>query len=237
MARSLISTARDILRPVLDLVYPTRCGGCGGHGDVLCRACRQSLIALEGPFVCPVCGMWTGSEAVCGKCIAYPRYFEKGFYGFSFEGAMREAVHAFKFRGRIDVGRALARMAGAGGVRSLAGAVDGIVPVPVTEKRLKERGFNQSFIIAEELSRSLGAPVDCETLVKVKGTEDQYTLSKKDRRKNIRGAFSATRRLAGLRLLVVDDLYTTGNTAREACRTLLRARARTVYFFALARTQ
>ena len=149
---------------------------------------------------------------------------------------MREAIHAFKFNDRIDVGRALACMAGAGAVSALRGAVDSIVPVPVTEKRLKARGFNQSFIIAEELSQLLGAPVDCETLIKVRQTADQYTLSKKDRKKNIKGAFSTTRRVAGLSFLVVDDLYTTGNTAQEACRTLSAAGARTIYFFALART-
>ncbi len=71
---------------------------------------------------------------------------------------MREAIHAFKFRGRIDVGRMLARMAGAGSVSALTGAIDAILPMPVTEKRLKERGFNQSFIIAEELSRLSARP-------------------------------------------------------------------------------
>lgn len=232
----MISTAREILKPVLDLVYPTHCGGCGGHGEILCSACRQSLVSLDPPFVCPICGMRTGTEGLCGECISQRTYFEKGFYGFSFEGAMREAIHAFKFRGRTDVGRMLARIAGGGAVSALTGAIDAIVPMPVTERRLKARGFNQSFIIAEELSRSLGAPVDCESLVKVRQTEDQYTLSKKERKRNIRGAFSAAAGVAGLRLLVVDDLYTTGNTAREACRALLRAKTRTIYFFALART-
>jgi ComF family protein len=232
----LISTAREILKPVLELVYPTYCGGCGKQGDVLCRSCRQSLIPLDGPLVCPVCGMRTGSEALCGGCISHPIFFERGFYGFSFEGALREAVHAFKFKGRIDVGRALAREALPRAAACLANCVDAIVPVPVTERRLKARGFNQSFIIAEELSAALAAPVDCATLAKVRETEDQYTLSKKERKKNIRGAFSARRRVTGMRLLVVDDLYTTGNTAREAARTLVRAGAGRVYFFALGRT-
>ena len=237
MARSLISTVREILKSVLELVYPVYCGGCGGEGEVLCHACRQSFITLESPFVCPSCGRWTGSDALCGGCITNPPYFTRGFYVFSFEGPLREAVHAFKFGGRIDVGRALMHM-GREKIASFADAFDLVIPVPLTSMRLKKRGFNQSFIIAGEISRITGAPVDCETLVKVKETEDQYMLSKAERKRNIRGAFSLknARPLAGKRLLLVDDLYTTGNTAREACRTLLRAKARQVLFFALART-
>ncbi len=119
-----------------------------------------------------------------------------------------------------------------------AGAFDVVIPVPVTSTRLKKRGFNQSFIIAGEISRITGAPVNYWTLVKVKETEDQYMLSKEERKRNIRGAFSLkdARSLAGKRLLLVDDLYTTGNTAREACRTLLRTKAKQILFFALART-
>ena len=77
---------------------------------MLCLACRRSFIALDSPFVCPRCGRWTGSDAVCGGCIAHPPHFTRGFYAFSFEGPLREAIHAFKFGGRIDVGRALMRM-------------------------------------------------------------------------------------------------------------------------------
>ncbi len=204
---------------------------------MLCHACMQSFIALESPFVCPSCGRRTGSDALCGGCITHPPYFTRGFYMFSFEGPLREALHAFKFGGRIDVGRALMRM-GRTRIASHAGAFDVVIPVPVTSTRLKQRGFNQSFIIADEISRMTDAPVDYGTLVKAKETEDQYMLSKEERKRNIRGAFSLkdAHSLAGKRLLLVDDLYTTGNTAREACRTLLRTRARQVLFFALART-
>ena len=204
---------------------------------MLCHACRQSFITLETPFVCPSCGRWTGSDALCGGCIANPPNFTRGFYVFSFEGPLREAVHAFKFGGRIDVGKALMHM-GRETIAAHASAFDVAIPIPVTEKRLKKRGFNQSFIIAEEISRMTGAPVDSGTLVKVKETEDQYLLSKVERKRNIRGAFALidARHLAGRRLLLVDDLYTTGNTAREACRTLLRTGAKEVLFFALART-
>lgn len=228
---------RASIKSALELIYPVYCGGCGRQGEVLCSACRQSFIALESPFVCPVCGRWTGSVAVCGACTTHPPYFTRGFYLFSFEGPLREAVHAFKFGGRIDVGKALMNM-GRERIASSAAAFDVIVPIPVTDRRLKQRGFNQSYIMAEEISRMTGAPVDCETLVKVKETADQYKLSKEERERNIRRAFSLKdgRSFKGKRLLLVDDLYTTGNTAAEACRMLRRTKAEEILFFALART-
>ncbi len=123
-------------------------------------------------------------------------------------------------------------------VTALSGLVDYIVPMPVSMKRLKERGFNQSYIIAEELSRKMGTPVLHSALCKVKETRDQYTLSKEERRKNVKDAFAVTDvgSVRGKRLLLVDDLFTTGHTAAEAARALSRSGVREVRFFALART-
>jgi competence protein ComFC len=124
-------------------------------------------------------------------------------------------------------------------ISSFSDAFDIIVPLPVTEKRLKSRGFNQSFIICEEISRMTGKPIDFSTLRKLKETRDQYALSKKERKGNVAGAFGlegTTKNLEGERLLLVDDLFTTGSTASEAARTLSRAKPESVLFFALART-
>jgi ComF family protein len=229
---------RAVVGPVYDLLYPTTCGGCGREGHVFCPSCAEAVMPLDSSSVCPVCGRWTGSPAICGACTLDPLPFERGYYGFSFRGPFREAIHAFKFGGRKDVGRTLARMA-AGRLPPLAGAFDVVVPVPVTAGRLKERGFNQSFIVAEEIARLSGASLDYTTLRKVRETKDQYTLSRTDRRRDIRGAFSLHddgRAVRGRRLLVVDDLATTLATAREAARTLRRAHPAGILFFALAKT-
>lgn len=150
---------------------------------------------------------------------------------------MREAVHAFKFRGRKDVGRAIVRCL-TGRLARCADAFDIIVPMPVTEKRLKDRGFNQTFIISEEISRITQKPIEYGTLRKTRETLDQLSLSREERRKNIRGAFSCTGKngVKGKRMLLVDDLFTTGSTAREACKALLSLGPKEVLFFALART-
>ena len=230
--------ARDVLKPVLELVYPTYCGGCGRQGDVLCRACLDSFCPVDRIGTCPVCGGWTGAAVECGACIIDPAFFERGHFGYLFEGPVREALHAFKFRGRKDVGRALVQTL-EDLITFMASDFDLIVPMPVTEKRLRARGFNQSFIVSEEISRITGKPVDHHTLRKTRETQDQYTLPKKERQKNLVRAFSiegSGEALKGKRVLLVDDLYTTGNTAREASKTIARAKTGAILFFALART-
>jgi competence protein ComFC len=237
-ARNLISTARSALASVFELIYPSSCGGCGTEGSVLCKTCIDSFVVVEPQCACPICGRWLGAPLECGPCGASKeKYFSRGLYGFHFDGMLREAIHCFKFQGRKDVGRALVRLVEPS-IWALAGSVDVIVPLPVTERRLKERGFNQSFIIAEEIGRKTGKPIDYWTLFKTRETRDQYTLTKEERKKNIKGAFAVRKgdHLSGKTVLLVDDLYTTGNTAQEACRTLSRGGVEKIIFFALART-
>jgi ComF family protein len=233
----LINLAREAFASVLEIVYPMYCGGCGRQGDVLCDACRESFIAIDTGGVCPVCGRWIGKRLKCGECISHPKYFEQAYYGFSFEGPAREAMHAFKFEGRKDVGRAMVR-ACEEKIRSFSSDFDLIVPLPVTERRLKKRGFNQSFIISEEISRITGTTINYWSLAKVKETQDQYTLSKEERKRNIKGVFETRKNtgMKGKRILLVDDLYTTGSTVQEASKALLRVKPETILVFALART-
>lgn len=174
---------------------------------------------------------------MCGECIGGNRGFREGSYGFYFENRLRDALHAFKFQNRKDVGRYLISLIRER-VAVLSGKIDAIVPIPVTERRLKERGFNQSFIISEEISRITTRPVEHGALVKIKETSDQFSLSKEERRKNVKGVFAVTNpaAVAGRRILLVDDLFTTGYTVREAATILLREKAESVCVFALART-
>ncbi len=124
-------------------------------------------------------------------------------------------------------------------IGQFADEFDVLIPLPVTDKRLTKRGFNQCFVMCEEMSRLTGKPIEHGSLRKVRETADQFTLSRADRKRNVRGAFSVTKdggRLKGKRLLLVDDLYTTGNTAREAAKALQPLKPAEILFFALART-
>lgn len=146
-------------------------------------------------------------------------------------------MHAFKFNGRKDIGRSLVFLSKEK-ILSFADTFDCIVPVPVTGKRLKERGFNQSFIIAEEIAKITGREIEHAVLLKTKNTKDQYSLTREERRRNVKGVFAIQHRerIKGKRILLVDDLFTTGYTAHEAAVTLSRSHAGEIQFFALART-
>ena len=221
----------------MNLIYPLRCGGCDTLGFTLCPECIDSFFPVEEETSCPICGMPVGIRKVCGRCIDEKNLFQEGLYGFYYENRLRDAIHSFKFSGRKDVGRHLVGLVEKK-ITSFSPRFDCIIPLPVTEKRLRERGFNQSFILAEEISRMTGKPIHHSILCKTKETKDQYTLSKDGRKKNIRGAFSLTNNanLKWKKVLLVDDLYATGQTAREATRILYRGKAESVVFFALART-
>ncbi len=237
MQSGLTGTVHDLLKTVLDIFYPLRCGGCGDRGSSLCKDCIGSFRVVDEGSSCPVCGRWIGKSIVCGGCIGEDRGFERGHYGFYFEGRLRNAMHAFKFNGRKDIGRRLVFLSKEK-ILSFADAFDCIVPVPVTEKRLKERGFNQSFIIAEEIAKLSGREIGHSVLLKKKDTRDQYSLTREERKKNVKGVFAVQDKstIKGKKVLLVDDLFTTGYTAREAAETLLRSHAGEVLFFALART-
>ncbi len=192
---------------------------------------------MEDAASCPICGRWLGKKTVCGECIEEERGFQEGHFGYYFEDRMRDAIHAFKFNGRIDAGRRLVRLL-KDSIMSFSESFDCIVPLPVTNKRLRERGFNQSFIISEEVSSITNKPLHHSVLYKTKNTRDQYSLHREDRKKNIKGVFTVKNsdKIKGKRTLLVDDLFTTGYTAREASKMLLKAGADTIILFALART-
>jgi ComF family protein len=122
--------------------------------------------------------------------------------------------------------------------KRLSERFDLIVPLPVTEGRLRERGFNQTYILSEEIARMTHKPIDCLSLIKTKETKDQYTLGREARTRNLIGVFAVRNPegIKGRRILLVDDLFTTGATASEASKALLRAKAARVEVFALART-
>lgn len=231
---SLINT---LVKNVLHIVYHHTCASCGERGDIICKACKDSFLFIDYNAVCPLCGKYVGKRILCGECMLSKRYFSEGYFGFVYDNKLREAIHTFKFKGRPEVGRELVSLIKYK-IIPLADKIDCVLPVPITETRLKERGFNQSYIISHEISKIIDRPVVDSALIKVRETKDQYSLSKDERKKNIKGAFALkdTAKIKGKRILLVDDLYTTGFTANEASLVLNRAKPKSVILFALART-
>jgi len=149
-----------------------------------------------------------------------------------YEGAAREAVHALKFANRYGIAPMMAHLLAQTAVR--AGA-DVIVPIPLHKKRRRERGYDQAVLLAQHLGRHLGVPSDPGTLLRVRATRQQALLPASERQPNVAGAFEVQRRLDGARLLLVDDVSTTGATIEAAARTLKSAGAPSVCGIVFAR--
>jgi ComF family protein len=147
-------------------------------------------------------------------------------------------VQKFKYGRKVSLGKSLGRLMTQGCEEFLREChVDLIIPVPLHAKRLRWRGFNQSLLLARQVSRLYGVPVDPFTLCRARETAPQTELSEDERRKNVRGAFatSAEKSLKGRSVLLVDDVYTSGATVNECSRVLIRDGAREVTVLTLAR--
>jgi ComF family protein len=155
-----------------------------------------------------------------------------------YEATLLDAVHLFKYHGKISAGEALGRMMARAPYDSLAtGEYSLVIPVPLHPKRLRERGFNQSLVLSRQVSNRFNIPLDFLTLRRTVHTEAQVKLSGRKRRTNVRGAFEVTDkdRIKGHRIVLIDDVYTTGSTVTECSKVLMRNGAHEVAVLTLAR--
>lgn len=223
-----------VVGPLLDLLFPPRCVVCGRVDVWLCAECTARLPWITGP-VCIRCGLPLDLPSLCPRCRETPLRLEGIRSALLFQGPLRAAIHQLKYRHARGLAGPL------GGVlarywKAYPMPVDVIVPVPLHPSRLRRRGYNQAALLARELGRRVGLAVEEGALQRVRATLSQMRLSAADRRRNVEGAFRcADGRLQGRRVLLLDDVCTTGATL-EACADALRAGgAETVWALTLAR--
>lgn len=229
---------------LLDALLPPRCLGCRAAVDRqggICAACWSGL-AFLGPPLCACCGrpfeVATPEGTVCGDCLRDPPPFEAARAGLVYDDASRPLIAAFKYHDRTPMAPLLALwMARAGG--ELLVRADVIVPVPLHWTRLFTRRFNQSAMLAAELGRISGRPVLPDALVRRRRTRPQARLARAARLRNLRGAIAVhprrAERLRGARVLLVDDVLTTGTTVDVCARVLRRGGAAAVDVLTVAR--
>jgi competence protein ComFC len=228
------SSLKPYLDALAELFFPRYCVGCSRRAsDLLCRRCFEALPRIEGPR-CERCGMPAVFETpVCEECKFIDFGFESARSSLRYEGVGEKVVHALKYRGHFEVvGRLMAPLL----VESLRGELgyEHVVPVPLHPSRFRRRGFNQAELMARGVAERLGTRVSDKIQV-VRRTRDQVLLSAAERRANVRGAFVAREPVRG-RVLLVDDVFTTGATLSECAVALKTAGAGEVRALTLCRT-
>jgi competence protein ComFC len=227
-----------MLSKILNLLFPSQCPICGASSDnhkhnPICHKCWISIERYEGPR-CSICGLPTPSQytGTCSECLKSGPPFSKILYYGVYEGALREAVHLLKFNGIKRLARPLSELLLTLPVKKCAA----IIPVPLHPGKLKKREFNQTALLGLQLSRALKIPLLLDSLKKVRETRLQTEVSGKERHTNLTRAYAVSGDISGKRLLLVDDVITTGATVRECAATLKRAGASDIEVIALARS-
>jgi ComF family protein len=230
-------------RLALDIALPTLCVACREpvHGDGVCATCWVRLSFIAPPF-CPRLGIPfiydPGPGMLSMEAIADPPAYARARAAVRYDDVARTLVHALKYQDRTDLAPAMGRwMARAG--RELLQEADVLVPVPLHWKRGWSRRYNQSGALARVIGRQTGVKLSSEALRRVRPTQQQIGLSRKERASNVQGAFkvAADRQslIHGRRVVLIDDVLTSGATADACARALLRAKAASVDVLVFAR--
>ncbi|MEP6887874.1 MAG: ComF family protein [Nitrospirales bacterium] len=241
---TLVSAARRFLHALL----PVQCANCDiALGDdpvpFFCRSCWEGIQPLHGPF-CPCCGRPFASsyalqyspDHLCGACRSNPPAYTRARSLYLYASPLREAVHLFKYNKKFGLADALGALMDRVPIETVH--TDVIIPVPLHPTRLRNREYNQSLLLADRLSRARNIPLSYDNLVRTRETAPQTELSRAVRLKNLRRAFAVRRPqdISGKRVLVIDDVFTTGTTVNECAKALRKAGASEVYVCTLART-
>lgn len=220
-------------------VLPDACPACDevtSDGEGLwCATCAAEVLELGQP-ACERCGEPGRFEVGgCPRCCAAPPPFTCAWAPFEHEGAVARAIHRFKYEDRSDLGRPLGAALGQGASLQLGRWEGTLVPIPPDEARFRDRRYDHAALLATAVGRGWGRPVALDWLARVLPTRRQVGLDEASRERNVRGAFLA-RAVTGP-VILVDDVFTTGATAREASRALRSAGASDVRVLALARAR
>jgi len=206
----------------LDLLFPQHCVGCGKEGEFLCCSCRQSLPRITPPL-CPRCGRPQPSGILCPSCVGWSAKIDGIRSPFRFDGAMREAIHQLKYRNLRALAVPLAKLL-QDYLTTDPVPAEVLVPVPLHRKRLRERGYNQSSLLAQQLGKLADLPIVDDCLIRQRHAPPQArTATVEERQSHVTDAFACRdHRLRDKQVLLIDDVSTSGATL-DACAAALKA--------------
>jgi ComF family protein len=243
----------NLIQAFIDLIYPRRCVVCrtfirreniqnDSAPDIFCITCFSNLKKITSPL-CPFCGRPYESKAdedhVCEDCLTRPSHYTFICAPYLYEGVAMETIHRFKYQAKSFIAKAVGPLLAAYAQQQIGWMSSAIVmPIPLHPKRLRERGFNQSLLLAKHVSKAFNAKLDFLSLRRVKYTLPQTGLGENERKRNVRAAFKVVSpaMVKGKSILLVDDVATTGSTLNAAARALQKSGCNDVTCLVLART-
>jgi len=216
-------TLYNALSQALNWLLPAHCVECAAtlehHYDRVCKVCYPTL-----PFqshCCARCGQHSASNTdYCGNCINTPPTFDTCFCPFKYESSIKELICDFKYRERPELAKTAARLLWHELLKTEFERPDALIAVPMHVSRLRERGYNHSMLIAQNLSKWLNIPLLYGVLAKSKHTEPQAQQSLKQRKKNLNDSFKIEKSISVKSVAIIDDVVTTGSTAEEIAKIL-----------------
>jgi ComF family protein len=240
MNMDIASLRASLLQRLISTVYPPRCVLCGSRGfdDMdICEDCYQDLPWIGS--ACMQCAIplsqHSGDHLRCGLCLKKPPLFDRSFSLFSYEKEAVTLIHQLKFNEKLANSRLLGNMLADAIEKKAVELPDVVLPVPLYKKRLRQRGYNQSIELARPVANRLDIPLDLQSVIRVRDTQSQTGLDKKQRRKNMRAAFEVIEPLHVKHVAIIDDVVTTTSTVNELARILKRAGVLRVDVWSIAR--
>lgn len=231
---------RWLLREVAEIFYPPRCPVCDEilkPGETLCKRCGKRVRTASEP-VCKRCGKPLESERAeyCTDCKKRTHVYRQGKAVFVYQGSIRESMYRFKYHNRreyaVFYAKEAARLYGEWVTRN---EIEVIVPVPMYPWKKRRRGYNQAEVFARALGRELGIPVEEKLVRRVRNTTPQKALNDKERVQNLKNAFQLASNIVEYsKILLVDDIYTTGSTMDAVAEQLLSGGAKSIYYICIS---
>lgn len=228
----------NLIKKILELLYPHTCCFCGkAHVEGICEECREEIVDIQEPR-CKACGKPILSEEkeYCADCERQPIYYEQGKNLWVHKGKVSRSIYQFKYHNRRIYGKTYAlELFRRYGTYIKAWKIDVILPIPIHVKRRRKRGYNQTEIIAKELAMLTGIPMDLESVKRIQDTRPQKELDQRERRQNLQKAF-VLKKIAESprRILLIDDIYTTGATINAVAKLLSEKEGSKVWFLTIS---
>ena len=237
-----------LIRHAVRFFLPADCAACGmplttDPVPLFCKACWETIAPLrlarcsqcDRPLPSPVALTYSPTHR-CHHCTVRPPAYAKAWTLYPYLPPLQDAICLFKYRGKVSLAKPLGQLM----LKGLPASLDAdlVIPVPLHPTRLREREFNQSLLLADQVAQYVGRPLSFTNLVRTAPSEPQSTLSRKERLKNLRRAFAVRQpqSIAQKRILLIDDVFTTGTTVNECAKVLREAGAEAIFVLTLART-